>query len=299
MNKVGATRSSEVDDHKKRLLNWCAYQIVLVKGVDGEKEICLAEDKTDYIFGFMSRNCSEYRDRFYDLYVPDDRLSWFEDGERFFKWLSKKIGDRECNDRSISTFEKIERNKMVGGATLSNPLSLSFRDRSIMIFDGIEEESYGKEGWLLSLKHEWSDRKRASKMFDWVGGGENEMDKIRLTARLLSEVGGGRGWFRQVPENFEEFLLEFDRSDLSVDILKLASEKAKARWRQQLYRGNDKERKQVNVLLDVDTVQKLKELSRKFGLSDAKVIKMLIVCESLNGKYISESWAKMCRNDNE
>lgn len=257
-----------------RYFNWIVDVLIGEFGLSVERDIETSDDKKGVVnraldgLGYRKNLLLK---KFGGQYVSNELIGWFEDSERFFLWISNQFVVRGFCATVI----------------VRNPLGLGFRDKTIVLLDRLAVNPREKEWLLDDLRKQWNDRKLGSQWFEWAKEGD-EKEKIGFAYRCFAEVRGNRFHDSVEPTTFAEFLTEIDRENMNSHMAKMISDKAKSRWRQQEYRKDKSKRKQLNVLLDVETIKKLDDISRKSNTSYAKIVQILIAQESVQNLYVTE-----------
>lgn len=89
-------------------------------------------------------------------------------------------------------------------------------------------------------------------------------------------------------ENHEDTLIFFDRENLTPDQKELYIGKIKKKWSQKKYRDQLKGKAQYNFVLSDKSAKILNTLSKRYEISRARVIELLLEMEEIKNDHIEE-----------
>lgn len=261
-----------------RFFNWLCFYVCLGQDRDYVRRLAASENKYECVFLALDNRSHRVMSPisvWENGMVLSRDIEWLENDKRFFEWF---VCELDFDQKELLR---------------KNPLNLSYRDLCVSVAD--LESSRKTPIPLERRRRRWDEVKCFKNVISWVEGDEEER-KIEFISRVFKREG-----FR-VPELgtircFDDFLLWLDCRDLRRLEVENISAQAKRSWQQQNYRGDKSKRKQINIMLDVDVVQKLEILTAKHHLSKAKVVQVLLEEECSRHLYISKRRADMAKGE--
>jgi len=208
--------------------------------------------------------------------VPDSCFEWFEDTRRFYTWISRKYAHNPHNPIIVQ-----------------NLLKLGWRDRSVLLVDAfpdsVQRKHYGLDNWRL----QWKQQRAIGQKVSWVCGEDEEIRVGFLYEALRALRPEGMNRFEEELRTHEDLLIFVDECSFSEFETKHALDSAKRRMSQRNYRERSKakEKKQLNVMLAVRSIEKLENIAEKHELSKTQVIEILLQMEYEKSLYVPEKLA--------
>jgi len=209
--------------------------------------------------------------------IPDSCFEWFENTERFFKWMSQK---KELTSVPYNL----------------NPFKLNYKNHCIALVDSTNKIISEKIFDLEKLKMDWRERLNAGDLIRWADGCDDP-DAVKI---IYTELVKFRHIFfptpYSTPRNAEELLMFVDSLIFTVQECRSASKAAKQKISQRKFRAK-KNKKQLNLPIDTDVLDMLGALAKANRLSKTKVVELLIREEFKHKKYISAKLTAWLRGE--
>lgn len=251
-----------------RFDNWLYYYIKLTCPEARIFDVVGSSNLRDFIFHELSQlrvSPIEIIEQRKERLLEESSFEWFEDSKRFYEFFSR-----------INTIEKV---------VDRNPLGLSFRDRCVAYFDAVPFVTgrQSKLDVLFQVKKKWVSLKAGLEPFDWMLGSEEGLRSEILGKVIENELGLPRLDFAYTAE--EVFVLA-DRKRITRLEAEALVKRARDKYAQKNYREK-RDKVQVNVLMDPKTKNRLESISKKYGISNARVIDILVNSEFEKNEYIS------------
>lgn len=252
-----------------RFDNWLYYYIKLTYPEARILDVVGSSNLRDFIFFELDRigvspiSIVENRK---DRLIEESRFEWFEDSKRFYSFFVDCIG----------FYDYLH----------SNPLGLSFRDRCVAILDStpLHVKEGSKIELLSAAEIAWESSKRNLKPLGWMLGGEEEVKSEIIGALIESEFNLPR---REGAYTSEEVFILAEREKVRRLEAEALVKRARDKYAQKNYREK-RDKVQVNVLMDPNTKNRLESISKKYGISNARVIDILVNAEFEKNEYISD-----------
>jgi hypothetical protein len=202
-------------------------------------------------------------------FLPEEYLKWITRDARQNDWLVKHI----CGV-FLKLFPDI-------------PPFLIGRERVIALIDYGEVDLDLKIRRVESANAAWSFYLEKDRIFDWFKR-EDEEARCNFSWDWIKRNNTFSTWGQSSFCNHQELLLFFDQAPLSEEAKILMVEKIKKAWNQKKYRENLKGKKQCNLVLSNESIKLLDQLGKKYDLTRAELIEVLIKMEAKNETYLTE-----------
>lgn len=264
----------------QRQENWLLFNLLsrpnssLIHSISGSSDLRQAMFQELKRQGISGPNISALRQ---EQLIPDSCFEWFENTERFFKWMSKKI------ELAFVPYNL-------------NPLKLNYKNRCIALVDSTNKKISEKISYLEKLKMDWCERLNAGNLIRWADDCDDP-DAVKI---IYTELVKFQLIFfptpHSTPRNVEELLMFVDSLTFTVQECRSASKAAKQKISQRKFRAK-KNKKQLNLPIDTDVLDMLGALAKANRLSKTKVVELLIREEFKHKKYISEKLTAWLRGE--
>lgn len=215
-----------------------------------------------------------------------DMISQIYYDERDYDWIEDGTRQRMFIEQSIQT--------MLNTSATYNAIPSLFvitgyldRDKTIAMIDyySFELKKFYISPWDLNiqLKELWRSFTKSDSNYSWLR--ERNSDEVRdflwdyLNRKHRDIVG-----FNLKFKNYDEIMVFFDRLGVDQDRKLEILGKAKKLWDQRRSRKEDLESKQYNIRLPISTINSISDLAKKFGLSNAEIVRVVIDAEA-KSKY--------------
>lgn len=219
-------------------------------------------------------------------WLPERDLCWLNDSNRQVFWVQRYIAG------AMQAWRDLDVGK---NAPLLNeqqiPHHLCGASRTTALVDywascSVVDMNIRREA-VLQAERGWNRQLRTDRRFDWLQGADGAGRRARFWERLISHLGLPLDQM-PVPEGHDWLLNAIDRLGAHPDAVTLFNQKARKDFQQQQRRANNANRSQCNFELEAATVAKLKALARKYDISQAAVIELLVREESERPFHIPE-----------
>ncbi|WP_124643827.1 MULTISPECIES: hypothetical protein [Aquitalea] len=207
-------------------------------------------------------------------FLPDVYLTWITDDERQVKWLTGYF----C---SMLNYNK---NLM--------PTLLTGRNRVISLIDALNTDNRSKLNIIESAKSAWNIQQEKDRIFDWFKNDEEDDERCQFAWTWIRDHTHYQIQHGPAVRSIPDLIQLFEQIAPNEDWIELSIEKIKVAWRQRKYRQNMIGKKQYNFVLSENTVYLLDGLSKKYDLTRAEIIEVLIKAEAEKETYISEKIRK-------
>jgi len=201
--------------------------------------------------------------------LPDERLAWITKDERLNKWLHPKIRNA------------------IGIIFVNPPPGLLGRSLVITMIDVWDTNVSAKMAALDKLERSWGEHKKQDHIFRWFND-KDGAQRCSLAWEWLRKNEPRLTEFSPQIESYGELLKFFDQTHFSKDEKILRIEIIKKRWSQQQYRERMVGKKQFNVMLSDETIDRLDALAETYNLKRPQILEVLIQMEAENSIYIPE-----------
>jgi len=194
------------------------------------------------------------------------RLKWIEDCRIQRTWIEQKLS---------------------GNPIVTSELArhLSNKEVSSLIIDFHDAQQISIRTIAQTLHSEWEQQEKEDRKFDWFKQDEEET-KCEFAWDFLRKKNYSLGLLTEKFSNIEDLLVYVYTNKPSEDTIELLLKNAKSRWSQKEYRRKNAEKKQCNLILSKNAINRLKNLADKYDVSQAKIIEILLKMEDEEGAYI-------------
>lgn len=211
-------------------------------------------------------------------FLSETYLTWITNDERQVKWLTRH-------------FYKILR-----CSNNVTPTLLTGRDRVISLIDAINTNNNEKLNIVENAKIAWNVQREKDGVFDWFksddNDGEVDEERYQFAWKWLREHTNFQIQHGYKVRSIPDLIQLFEQIAPNEDWIELSIGKIKIAWRQRKYRRNMIGKKQYNFVLFENTIHLLDVLSKKYDLSRAEIIEVLIKEEAEKETYITEKLRK-------
>lgn len=199
--------------------------------------------------------------------LPERQLDWLNEGTRQITWILSRF-----MQLSETTWNNI-------------PQDLSGKDRLILIIDLWPVDTTQKKLMLDSLKTQWNAHKRGDKAYKWF---KDDDKKSAIAWDWLNKNTYFTALSSKPIETYEDILIFFDNTNLTIEQKTLYIDKIKKRWSQQKYRESLIGKAQYNFILSDKAIAHLDKLASLHEISRAKILEILLEMEAEKNSYIPE-----------
>lgn len=170
----------------------------------------------------------------------------------------------------------------------SPPPRLYGRNLLIATIDIWKLDFVQKSKEVIDMRNAWDKHTERDHIFKWFWTDELTA-RCELALNWLKDTKNIS--FLDLPStngSYQKLLMVFDRATTNYSEKELWIKAIKGRWAQNKYRKKEEGKKQVNLMLSSNAISKLDELAKKYDLSRAKVLEILIQFEEQRNSYIPE-----------
>ncbi len=207
-----------------------------------------------------------------EAFLPKNRFSWLVDDVRQNAWMLRYL-----KSQPISEY--------LGVIDASS--FLSGRQRIITLFDVHLSKGEAKESCVELARRAWEMQRQKDKVFDWfrdeTGPAGYELMWTWLGARYPNVSLNP-----SMVSSHEDLLSFFDQNPLGELEVRMMMVDIKKVWSQKKYRAKLKDKRQCNLILKDKTIAQLDGLAKKYDLSRAEVLEVLINAEARQEVYITQ-----------
>ena len=241
---------------------------------------------------YMDKNTNSgifIKDEMLKLMAPQKCIDWINNSHRQLCWIKRYISNLNEYKTNLTIFSKRHETPRTHPHYLTQ-LNLNIAYVDYWMIRSFKNMSTAVES-CEQMEAAWKKHIDSDKLFSWLDGVDAE-EKRELFWSVIKEklpnyINDGRNF-----NSHEELLIFFDNPIITKDTKELYSQKARKSWNQRVRRENEKDRKQCNFLLPIETIEKLYQLSKKHGVSRTEIIQILIDSEHKKNVHISEKLSR-------
>lgn len=166
------------------------------------------------------------------------------------------------------------------------PPNITENQKLIVLFDFFTSRNYDKDYLIVKLESVWNDNTRCDKKFEWYSSGDFH-EKLESTLSWLSRSNMKFDDKIDSLNNIESILILFDRlyphpSDREIALIKIKRAHTQKRHKTQSrnrFALNGVVKKQFNVEISEDIVNKIKIITEIERITRAQLIEELVLAE--------------------
>ncbi|MBD9574834.1 hypothetical protein IB260_05890 [Pseudomonas sp. PDM23] len=202
-----------------------------------------------------------------EFILSSDHISWITEDRRLNHWLSKQL----CEKMGIIFFKHPE---------------LTWRESAIALLD--RWTSSTKILATNKLKFEWEELKKLDKKLDWMKGPDGQ-EKLQTAWAWIVKNRPYNTTLKSTPTSIPALIEFFDDTFLHNADREICIAAIRKRWSQHAYRKKQENKKQYNFILTDSAVKRLDSFCKKYDLSRAHILEILLQAEQeRNGQSIEE-----------
>jgi hypothetical protein len=261
------------------------------KYLDFEKEVILNFLDRNKLLSNQIENYVKYK------ITPDEEMNWITESNYQSYWIEKSLSILDKNlPNTLAPVALIPGYELppaakrdIESVNIFVPKKIYGRDKSICLIDYIHSKADDSLNSNINnvrkLRDSWNQHKKQLKKFDWLT--DRNPEKIEFFWNWLTSKNVNYTLDREQFSDTDSALIYFDKYFNEIETSHLI-ENAKKIWSQKQYREKNKNLKQCNFSLDLNTVSKLNKLAEKHQLTRTEIIKILIDSEAKSERYINE-----------
>lgn len=215
----------------------------------------------------ITSRINELKDKYL---IPDDCLTWIDEGERQHLWLWRELRRSEVDHLPVRLENLTGRNEIIARLDIWNA-DLGKKRRTIRALHDSWLQHTARDVDFELFKGKKEGEYRCSMAWQWL---------IKNRPDLRAE--------RMPITNHTELLIFFDQVNLEPYEQKDVLKRIMQSWSRKQYNERNKDSKQVNVMLTTDAINMLDRLAKQHGISRAKIVERLITKESELEMYLSD-----------